>query len=247
MRAQITVERLGIRFDLDRQRRPVTPALTRLRFRCTTIWALRELSFSIGPGSGIALVGPNGSGKTTLLRAIAGVLTPDEGGVSVRGRIGSLLSVDAGLMPQLTGRENALLLGVLARLPKDEVRAALEAIKLRSELDDAYDRPVSTYSHGMRARLGFAVLEQADPEVLLLDEVHEAIDGRFRDELEARAKEVRRRGGIVVATGHDHLLLSRLCDGTLELDEHGTLVAEDPDHRSSIYSMITGVPTSTRA
>lgn len=222
------MEDLGVRFQLDRQQRPVTPALARLRFRCTTIWALRGLSVAIGSGAGVALVGPNGCGKTTLLRTIAGVLTPDEGRVMVRGRIGSLLSVDAGLMPQLTGRENALLLGILARLPKDEVRAAIGSIKLRSELGAAFERPVSTYSHGMRARLGFAVIEQADPEVLLLDEVHEAIDGAYRVELEARAREVRRRGGIVVATGHDHLLLSRLCDQTLQFD-HGTLIAENRD------------------
>jgi ABC-type polysaccharide/polyol phosphate transport system ATPase subunit len=142
--AHVSIHELGIRFDLDRQRRPVTPALARVRFRCTTIWALRGLSFTLGPGSGVALVGPNGSGKTTLLRTIAGVLSPDEGRVEVRGRVGSLLSVGAGLMPQLTGRENALLLGVLAGLSKARTRPLLEPIKARSELGDAYERPVST-------------------------------------------------------------------------------------------------------
>jgi ABC-type polysaccharide/polyol phosphate transport system ATPase subunit len=219
--ARISADRLGIRFNLDRQRRPVTPALARIRFRSTTIWALRELSFSIGPGSGLALVGPNGAGKTTLLRAIAGVLTPDEGRLVVRGRVGSLLSVDAGLMPQLTGRENALLLGVLAGLPKQRVEGSLERVRLRSGLDGAYDRPVSTYSQGMRARLGLSVVEQADPEVLLLDEVHEAIDEEARRNLEERVRELRQGGGIVIAAGHNHSLLTRLCDRMLMLERGG--------------------------
>ena len=224
MTAQVSVRQVGVRFDLDRQRRPVTPALARVRFRCTTIWALRGVSFSLGPGAGLALVGPNGCGKTTLLRTIAGVLTPDEGEVEVCGRVGSLLSVGAGLMPQLTGRENALLLGVLAGMEKARTRLLLDSIKLRSGLTDGYERPVSTYSQGMRARLGLAVVQQADPQVLLLDEVHEAIDGTARRELEARAREVRRKGGIVIATGHDHHQLMRLCDQILDLGRSAELV-----------------------
>jgi ABC-type polysaccharide/polyol phosphate transport system ATPase subunit len=148
--ARITAENLGVRFQLDRQQRPVTPTLARVRRRCTTVWAVRRLTFAIEPGAGVALVGPNGAGKTTLLRAIAGVLPADEGRVAVRGRIGSLLAVDAGLMPWLTGRENSLLLGVLAGLPKKAVSRALESLQDRSGLSAAFDRPVSTYSQGMR-------------------------------------------------------------------------------------------------
>jgi ABC-type polysaccharide/polyol phosphate transport system ATPase subunit len=124
-------------------------------------------------------------------------------------------------MPLLTGRENALLLGVLAGLSREEVRASLESIKRRSGLDAAFDRRVSTYSQGMRARLGFAVIDHADPEVLLLDEVHEAIDEGFRRELEQRASEIRRRGGIVIAAGHDHAELRKLCDHAMVLGRSG--------------------------
>jgi ABC-type polysaccharide/polyol phosphate transport system ATPase subunit len=227
--ARIVATEVGVRFQLDRQRRPVTPTLARLRRRCTTIWALRGISFEIRPGAGIALVGPNGAGKTTLLRLLAGVLVPDEGQVVVHGQIGSLLSVDAGLMPPLTGRENAMLLGVLAGLPREEAQAALPAISGRSGLEPAFDRPVSTYSQGMRARLGFAVIEQLNPDVLLLDEVIEAIDEEFRHELATRASEIRRRGGIVVAAGHDHAELATLCDRGLLLDRSGIRELEDLD------------------
>lgn len=224
--AQIRVQGLGIRFELDRQVRPVTPVMTRVRRRCKTVWALRGLSVEIGPGEGIALVGRNGAGKSTLLRAIAGVLPADEGTIEVHGRVGSLLATGAGLMPQLTGRENALLLAVLSGLEKSPARAAIPAIHERSALGEAFERPVSTYSQGMRARLGFAVIEYIRPEILLLDEVHEAIDETFRSELEERAERIREQGGIVIAAGHDHPMLARLCDRVFLLEESGLRVAE---------------------
>ena len=236
MSARIVAADVGVRFQLDRQHRPVTPTLARLRRRCTTFWALRRISFEIEPGAGVALIGPNGAGKTTLLRLMAGVLVPDEGEVLVHGRIGSLLSVDAGLMPVLTGRENAVLLGALAGLPKGAVRGSLESIAARAGLEDAFDRPVSTYSQGMRARLGFAVTERRDPEVLLLDEVIEAIDEGFRQELSERASEIRRRGGIVVAVGHDHAELARLCDRGLLLDRSGIREVSDLEQAGELVA-----------
>lgn len=221
MRAEIVVRELGVRFDLDHQRRPVSPAMRRMRHGCTTIWALRGLELTVPAGSGLAIVGENGAGKTTLLRALAGVLPPDEGQVSVRGRIGSLLSTDGGLMPALTGRENTVLVGVLAGLRKAWVISELATIKRRSGLDDAFERPVSTYSQGMRARLGFAVVELTAPDVLLLDEVHEAMDADFRRRLEHQAARIRSHGGIVVAAGHDHAQLTRLCDRVLVMERSG--------------------------
>jgi ABC-type polysaccharide/polyol phosphate transport system ATPase subunit len=227
---------VGVRFQLDRQHRPVTPTLARLRRRCTTIWALRGINFEIGPGDGVALVGPNGAGKTTLLRLMAGVLVPDEGRVVVHGRVGSLLSIEAGGMPALTGRENTLLLGALAGLPRELVRASLESISARAGIEDAFDRPVGTYSQGMRARLGFAVIELSNPEVLLLDEVIEAIDEGFRNELVARASEIRSRGGIVVAAGHDHAELARLCDRGLLLDRSGIREVSDVEEAGELVA-----------
>ncbi len=207
----------------------MTPALTHVRRRCTTSWALRDLSLAVEPGEGIALVGPNGAGKSTLLRAIAGVLVPDEGKVEIVGRIGSLLATGGGLMPSLTGRENAVLLGVLAGLPKATARGTLPMVRDRSGLAEAFERPVATYSQGMRARLGFAVIENVKPDILLLDEVHEAIDESFRAKLEARARQIRDDGGIVMAAGHDHPMLARLCDRVCALDRTGLHIAESFD------------------
>jgi ABC-type polysaccharide/polyol phosphate transport system ATPase subunit len=218
---------LGIRFLFDRQSRVVTTTTARLRRRGSESWGLRDVTFELEPGEAVALIGPSGSGKTTLLRTIAGVLTPDRGRIEVEGQVASLLSIDAGLMPVLTGRENARLLGVLAGLTRVEARRRLRAVQERTGLGDEFDRPVSSYSQGMRARLGFAVAEQAEPSILLLDEVHEALDHEFRTIVEERAAETVNEGGIVVAAGHDHPMLERLCTRALLLED-GRLVGDGP-------------------
>ncbi len=223
MSASVKAHRLGVHFFFDRQHRVVTPTLARLRRRSSDRWGIRDVTFSISPGEGVALIGPNGAGKSTLLRAIAGVLPADSGRVEVRGRIAALLSIDAGLMPVLTGRENCILLGVLAGLSRRQARDGLGAIQERTALGDEFDHPVSSYSQGMRARLGFAVADQVASDILLVDEVHEAIDHDSRVLVEERAREILREGGIVVAAGHDHNLLERLC-GRAVLLRDGSIV-----------------------
>jgi ABC-type polysaccharide/polyol phosphate transport system ATPase subunit len=225
--ALVRAEGAGVRFLFDRQRRVVTPALARLRRRGDVTWGVRHVSFELGPGDSVALLGPSGSGKTTLLRLIAGVLDPDEGQLEVRGRVGSLLSIEAGLMSTLTGRENAQLLGVLAGMTRKESRAALAGVRERGQLAEAFDRPVASYSQGMRARLGLTVAEEVEPEILLLDEVHEALDHSFRAVIARHTRAIVERGGIVVAAGHDHPLLREFCTRALLVRE-GSLVAEGP-------------------
>jgi ABC-type polysaccharide/polyol phosphate transport system ATPase subunit len=225
MNASIDARDVGIRFLFDHERRVVTPTLARLRRKGSETWGLQGLNLSVGRGEGIALVGRSGSGKTTFLRALAGVLAPDKGELEVRGRVASLLSVDAGLMSVLTGRENALLRAALAGIPRAQARARLEEVKERTGLTSYFERPASSYSQGMRARLGFVVAEQADPEILLLDEVHEALDHDFRRIVADRAHAIIDAGGIVVAAGHDHEMLRRLCNRAVWL-EHGSLRAE---------------------
>jgi ABC-type polysaccharide/polyol phosphate transport system ATPase subunit len=225
--ASVRAERLGVHFFFDRQQRVVTPTLARIRRKGSDLWGIRDLSFSIGPGEGVALIGANGTGKSTLLRAVAGVLPADAGELHTQGRIAALLSTDAGLMPTLTGRENCQLLGVLAGLSRRAARRSLADVRERTALGDEFDHPVSSYSQGMRARLGFAVAEQISPDILLLDEVHEAIDHDSRAFVEERAHAILRDGGIVMAAGHDHALLQRLCGRALLL-RAGNIV-EDAD------------------
>jgi ABC-type polysaccharide/polyol phosphate transport system ATPase subunit len=217
--ASVRIAALGVRFRFDRQGRPVTPAAARIRRQCTSAWGLRGVDLEIGPGECVAVIGPNGAGKTTLLRVIAGVLAADEGRVEVEGRLGTLLSVEAGLVPLLTGRESCRLLCTLVGLPRRRVRALLPALQADSGLAEAFDRPVSSYSQGMRARLGFTAIAHTRPEILLLDEVHEALDRDFRDLVETRARTIVQAGGVVVAAGHDHEALERLATRAVLLED----------------------------
>jgi ABC-type polysaccharide/polyol phosphate transport system ATPase subunit len=244
--ARIRAEQMGVRFLFDRNRRVATKTMARFRRRGDEIWGLRDVSFSIGRGEGIALIGPSGAGKTTLLRLIAGILAPDSGRIEVAGRVGSLLSPEAGLLNVLTGRESARLLAVLAGLSRAEAAAALEEIREASGLGAAFDRPVSAYSEGMRAQLGFAVAEQARPQIILLDEVHEALDERFRLRVERRCEATLAGGGIVVAAGHDHPLLERFCSRAL-LFREGRLVDDGPfDRIAGEYARATASQAEAR-
>ena len=223
--ASIRAEGLGLRFLFDRYQRAVTPALARLRRASDETWGVRDLTFSIGPGEGVALIGPSGSGKTTVLRLIAGVFSPDAGRLEVDGHVGSLLSTEAGLLGLLTGRENAALLGVLAGMSRAQADVELAQIKQATRLGDAFERQVLSYSEGMKARLGFAVAGHVGRSILVLDEVHEALDHEFRERVAKRAAAIRAEGGIVIAAGHDHPLLASFCqrglwlrEGRVELD-----------------------------
>jgi ABC-type polysaccharide/polyol phosphate transport system ATPase subunit len=230
MRAHISCEGVGVRFQLDRNRKVVTPAHARLVRSGETVWGLQSVTLEVQPGEAIALVGRSGSGKTTLLRVLAGVLPADRGTLAMRGRVGSLLAIDAGLLGRLTGEENASLLAVLAGMTRKQAAAAMPRIREVSGLGVAFDRPVSSWSQGMRARLGFAVADCMRPDVLLLDEVHEALDHEFRAVIEERAHALKQAGGIVVAAGHDHGLLERVCERAVLMQE-GRVVDDGPVER----------------
>jgi ABC-type polysaccharide/polyol phosphate transport system ATPase subunit len=217
--AEVLAEDVGIRFDFDRRQRVVTPALSHIRRIRASAWGIRHVDLHIKPGTGIALVGPTGSGKTTLLRVLAGVIPPDEGTISVKGRVSSLLATEAGVGLSLTGRENAMLLAVLAGLTLAEARESMDFVNERARLKDAFDRPIHTYSQGMRARLHFAVIQAITPQMLLLDEVFEALDHEFRALVKEFAKDLCARGGIVVAAGHDHPALETISHEAVWLEQ----------------------------
>lgn len=187
-------------------------------------WALRDVSFSVGAGKTVGIIGSNGSGKSTLLRLIGGVGRPDAGRLEINGRLGALLDLGAGFHPDLTGRENAVLAGILNGLSRKQVLQRLDSIVSFAEVEDALDNPIRTYSSGMQMRLAFSVATHMDPEVLLIDEVLAVGDIGFQRKCLQRIAEFRTRGCAILLVSHVGSTVQDLCDEAIWLNG-GQLVA----------------------
>lgn len=182
--------------------------------------AIRDLSFSVKAGEGFGIYGRNGAGKSTTLALIAGVLSPCAGRVTVRGRVVPLLQLGAGFHPDLTGRENILLNGMLLGMSRREVMAREDSIIDFAELQAFIDEPIRTYSSGMLARLGFAVAIHADPEILLLDEILAVGDTQFRAKCSERMEALRQRGITMVVVSHQPQDIIKFCTRMIVIDDH---------------------------
>ena len=180
-------------------------------------WALRDVSFSVEPGLAFGVIGSNGSGKSTLLGLLLGTLRPDTGSVSVAGRIASLLSLGAGFHPELTGRENVVLYASILGMRLRDIRARFDEIVEFSELLDAIDNPLRTYSSGMITRLGFSTITHVDADVLLIDEVLAVGDLDFQAKCRRYLEDFKKRGTLVIVS-HDLETLPHFCDEGLWLD-----------------------------
>jgi len=184
----------------------------------SSFWALEDVSFDVSRGETLGVVGRNGAGKSTLMRIMAGILRPDRGELRNHGVTVSLHSLNVGMIPYLTGRENACLSGMLLGLRRREIEERMEAIREFSGLDGFIDQPVATYSSGMLARLGFSVAVQAQPEVLLVDEVWAVGDREFRDRSAAAMREMVRSQQTVVVASHNLDLIRRFCERSVWIE-----------------------------
>ncbi|HWP02728.1 MAG TPA: ABC transporter ATP-binding protein [Gemmatimonadaceae bacterium] len=206
------------------------------------IVALDSVSFQISRGEAVGLVGPNGSGKSTILALIAGVLRPQAGRVEVRGRVCPLLELGAGFHPELTGRENIVLNGVLLGLTRREVLKRMDAIVAFSELGDFLDQPLRTYSSGMLARLGFSVAVHLDPEILLVDEILAVGDLHFQVKCQKKIDEFRSRDVTIVLVSHSTDQVRRVCDRAIWL-QAGRIKAEgEPAYVLDKYERSLRIP-----
>src|SRR6266851_4509722 len=190
------------------------------------LWALRDLSLSVNRGESVGLVGRNGAGKTTTLRLLAGITRPTRGRVETRGRVASLLNVGAGFHPELSGRENVFLNGVILGLSHKEVRARYDQIVDFAGLESAFmETPVKHFSSGMYARLAFAVAVHVDPDVLLVDEVLSVGDATFQDRSLRRMLDFRDQGrAAVVFVSHNLTAIELMCQRAIWL-ERGSVCA----------------------
>src|SRR5947208_11536247 len=191
--------------------------------------ALQGVSFAVAAGQTYGIIGRNGSGKSTALKLVAGITKPTSGTVTVRGRISALIELGAGFHPEISGRENVFINGIMLGLTKREIERRFDEIVEFAELKDFIDAPVKTYSSGMYMRLGFAVAIHVDPDVLLVDEVLAVGDEGFTHKCLDKFGEFKRRNKTILLVTHSLGLVERFCDEALWLDAGRATDHGDPN------------------
>lgn len=182
-------------------------------------WVLRDINYRVEKGTTVGIVGRNGSGKSTLLKLISRILKPDAGTIVINGRVAALIELGAGFHPELTGRENVIINGVILGLTKSEIKNKFNEIVDFAELWDCIDAPVRIYSSGMYMRLAFSVAVHVDPEILLIDEVLAVGDSKFTQKCMDRMNDFKKAGKTIVVVSHDLNLLRSWCDEAIWINQ----------------------------
>lgn len=234
MEAAVSLRDAGVRFRVPRRSRlGKTPRL--MGAGKWTVWGLHGVDLDVSSGEVVGLLGPNGAGKTTLLRLVAGIYRADRGTVRVSGRVTPFLTPSAGLSNDLSGWENIELGGILLGLPRSRVREVAPDIAEFSGLGDFLDAPVRTYSAGMRARLGFALVAFTEPDVMVVDEVMGAGDEEFRQRSQTKMRELISAGRTVMMASHVLQTLTEMCHRLVRLDEGRVVDEGDPNEVADRY------------
>ena len=199
-------------------------------------WVLRDVSFSVGAGESIAIVGENGSGKSTLLSIIVGARAATQGEVRTAGKISALLELGMGFHPDFSGRENAVMGLQVLGISNDQISTLIKPVEEFAELGEYFDRPLRTYSSGMQVRLAFSVATIVDPQVLIVDEALSVGDSYFQHKSMGRIRALRDAGTSILFVSHDAGAVKTLCDRALLLDK-GLIVKEgSPDQVMDFYN-----------
>ena len=230
--AGIHVESVSKRFRLYAKDRPNTLQEVLVRgVRKLSVqeefWALQDVSLDVAAGEMVGVIGRNGAGKSSLLRLAGGIGQPDRGRIVVDGRLGALIDLGAGFHPELTGRENVYMNGVISGLTRRQVSAILDEIVAFAELQEFIDSPVRTYSSGMQLRLAFAVAVHVEPEVLLVDEVLAVGDLGFQRKCLDRINDLRSQGAAILFVTHDLVQVQQICNRVIWLNK-GRVAAWGP-------------------
>lgn len=191
----------------------------------TTIWALKDVSFEVGKGEAVGIIGRNGAGKSTLLKILSRITEPTMGRVILRGRVASLLEVGTGFNLELTGRENIYLNGSILGMRKAEIDKRFDEIVQFAEIEKFLDTPVKRYSSGMYVRLAFAVAAHLEPEILLVDEVLAVGDAQFQKKCLGKMQDVSHQGRTVFFVSHNMGAVNVLCSSAFLLSEGEMIVS----------------------
>ena len=183
------------------------------------VTALKNVSFTVKEGTTVGVIGENGSGKSTLLKVITGLAKPTSGSVTVRGKVSALIELGAGFHPEISGRENVFINGIMLGLSKKEINEKFDEIVRFAELEEFIDAPVKTYSSGMHMRLGFSIAINVNPDVLLVDEVLAVGDASFVPKCLDRINDFRRRKKTILFVSHDLATVKKICDRVIWLKD----------------------------
>lgn len=207
------------------------------RGKSKKIWALSDVSFEVGAGEVVGVIGRNGAGKTTLLKILSRITEPTTGRVELRGRVGSLLEVGTGFHPELTGRENIYLNGSILGMRREEIERRFDEIVAFAEVTEFIDTPVKRYSSGMYLRLAFAVAAHLETEILLVDEVLAVGDVQFQKKCMGKIEQVAGQGRTVLFVSHNMPAVQRLCTRGILLS--GGTIVHDGNVRPVIQEYLT--------
>ena len=184
-----------------------------------TIKALNNISFEVKRGMTLGIVGKNGAGKSTLLRIISGIMKPSSGNVIIKGKLYPLLELGAGFHPELTGRENTIISGLIMGMSKKEILKKIDSIIEFAELKDVIDEPVRTYSSGMYSRLAFSVAFSVDADIIILDEILSTGDISFQKKSKQKALEYKKNNKTIIFVSHSKEDMIHFCDEAIYLEK----------------------------
>src|SRR3989344_3423043 len=191
-------------------------------------WALRDLSFEVEQGDVLGIIGRNGAGKSTLLLVLSGILVPDRGSLELNAKASTLLSIGAGFRPELSGRDNVFLNGAFLGLTEQDIESRYPDIVRFADIGDFIDVPVKKYSSGMKARLGFAIAANIEPDILLLDELLGVGDAAFKEKSQKKIRELMTKAKTVGIVTHDPNFVTEYCTKAIWLDQGKIAYVGDP-------------------
>ena len=213
----------------------ITKASCNHKLRQDEFWAVKDVSFTLKRGECLGLIGTNGSGKSTILKMLNGLIKPDHGQISIRGKVGALIELGAGFNQILTGLENIYINATVLGLSKKEIDEKIDSIIEFSGLREFIDMPVQNYSTGMKVRLGFAIAAQLEPDVLLVDEVLAVGDVSFQRKCLDKIYEYISNGGSVILISHDMNMIQSIATKSLFINNSEAEEFEDVNHSIGVY------------
>lgn len=233
----ISIKGVSKLFRLQKQRtfKELLPALAGGQKAVETFWALQDINLDIKKGETVGIIGPNGAGKSTLLKLMAGVTKPTKGEIKINGDIAPLIELGAGFHPELTGRENITLNGVILGMSKEQVAKKFKEIVDFAQLWEFIDQPIKHYSSGMYLRLAFSVAVHTNPDILLIDEILAVGDASFQGKCFAKMEEFKKEGVTIILVSHSLGQIQEFCTRAVYLDKHKILMNDGAEEVCERY------------